>query len=226
MNIKLIACGSTKWDRFVKNWGLAFLIDDDVLFDTFGKPRVFLKNIKKLNVDISRIKHIIISHDHWDHMSGLWDILAFNKNVTVYVCLDTDNAIKEKIKSYGVILQEIDTARCIIRNIFTLGELSKDGILYEQSLCIKSEKGLILITGCAHPGIVEIIEKAKQQFAGDIYAVIGGFHLKGSQAQEILNVIDKLKKMNVKYFTPLHCTGKLAVNYFKSNLDCVSLDEI
>ena len=78
MDIKLLAEGHTKWDRFIRNWGISFLIDDDVLFDTFGR--------RKLKVDATKIKHIIISHEHWDHISGLWAILKINNAVTVYVC--------------------------------------------------------------------------------------------------------------------------------------------
>jgi 7,8-dihydropterin-6-yl-methyl-4-(beta-D-ribofuranosyl)aminobenzene 5'-phosphate synthase len=71
VNIKLLAEGHTKWDRFTRNWGISFLIGDDVLFDTFGKSKVLMQNIKKQNIDISQIRHIVISHEHWDHTTGL-----------------------------------------------------------------------------------------------------------------------------------------------------------
>jgi len=210
----------------IKNWGVSFLINDDVLFDTFGKPRIFFKGISKLKINILKLRHIIISHDHWDHTSGLWDILDINNNVTVYVCSHADTTLKAKIKSLGARLQEIDSGRNITENVYTTGELSKDGTLYEQSVCIKSEKGLVVVTGCAHPGIVEIIQKAQQQCGDDIYAVIGGFHLKDSSVQEIEHVITELKKMNITYCVPLHCTGKEAVHLFQTHLQCVSLEKI
>lgn len=226
MNIKLIACGSTKWDRLIRNWGISFLINEDVLFDTFGKPQTLLNNIKEKNIDISKIKHIIISHEHWDHTSGLWDILTLNNMAIVYVCSHTDNTIKERIKSYGVTLKEIDSACKITENIYTTGELSKDGNLYEQCVYIKTEKGIVLVTGCAHPGIIKIIKKTKQESGDNIYAVIGGLHLKDSTIKDIENVVSELKKMNINFFVPLHCTGKIAVDLFKSNLNCISLEEI
>jgi len=214
MDIKLLSCGSTKWDRFIKNWGISFLIDNDVLFDTFGNPRIFMKNIKKFNVDVQKIKHIVISHEHWDHISGLWYILEKNKNVTIYICSHTDIKIKEKIKSFGAKLQEIDTIFKIKENIYSIGELSKDSLFFEQSLCIQSRKGLVVITGCAHPGIVDIIQKVKQQFGDKIYVVVGGFHLKNLSFKNIQNVINKLKQMDVEYFVPLHCTGNSALILF------------
>jgi len=218
MDIKLLAEGHTKWDRFIRNWGISFLIDDDILFDTFGKPSVLFRNMKKQNVDIFKIKHIIISHEHWDHINGLWKILKLNNNLTVYICQHTPEAIKTKIKSFGAKIQEIDGQFKIKENVFSIGEMPSnyDGI-YEQALCLKTEKGLVVLTGCAHPEIVQIIEKVKQQFGynKNIYEVIGGFHLKDSSLQEIKNVVATLKSMDIKKFAPLHCTGKTAVDLFK-----------
>ena len=63
MRFKILAEGSTKWQRFIKHWGLSILIDDDILFDTFGKPDYVLKQLKRFSIDINKIKHIVISHD-------------------------------------------------------------------------------------------------------------------------------------------------------------------
>ena len=57
-----------------------------MLFDTFGDPGVLLSNMRKLNVDLSSIKHIVLSHDDWDHVSGLWDLIRGRKDITVYIC--------------------------------------------------------------------------------------------------------------------------------------------
>ncbi|MDD5022121.1 MAG: MBL fold metallo-hydrolase [Endomicrobiaceae bacterium] len=226
MEIKLIAEGSTKWERFIRHWGLSFFIGEDVLFDTFGKPKTLMENIKKLNIDISKLKHIIISHEHWDHTSGLWNVLKINNKLKVYVCKNTNQKIKEKIKSYGAELIEIDGEYEIKQGLFSLGEMTKDNIMYEQSVCMKTEKGLIVITGCAHQGTLEIVHKTKQLFKEDIYAFIGGFHLKDSNLHDIIDIVGKLKHENIKYFVPLHCTGKKAVELFKSQLNCISINEI
>ncbi|MFA7074714.1 MAG: MBL fold metallo-hydrolase [Endomicrobiaceae bacterium] len=227
MKVKLIAEGSTKWERFVRNWGLSFLIGEDVLFDAFGKPKIFMENIKKLNIDISKLKHIIISHEHWDHTSGLWDVLKINNKVKVYVCKNTDKNIKEKVKSYGAELIEIDDKEYEVKpGLFSLGQMTKDGIMYEQSVCMKTEKGLIVITGCAHQGTLQIINRTKQLFKEDIYAFIGGFHLKDSNLGDIKGIVEKLKLENIKYFVPMHCTGKKAVELFKEKLNIASLKDI
>ncbi|MBU1006253.1 MAG: MBL fold metallo-hydrolase, partial [Candidatus Omnitrophica bacterium] len=71
MDIKIIATGSAKRERFIKRWGVSFLIGD-LLFDTFGRPDVLFSNMRKMKIDPADIRHIVISHDHWDHVAGLW----------------------------------------------------------------------------------------------------------------------------------------------------------
>jgi len=85
MRLKILAEGSTEWQHFIKHWGLSILIDDDILFDTFGKPNYITKQLKRFSVDIDKIKHIVISHDDWDHVSGLWKILERNIYVPISV---------------------------------------------------------------------------------------------------------------------------------------------
>ena len=63
MQIRVIATGSSKWERFIHRWGVSFLVGEDILFDTFGDPGVFFSNIRKFNIDTGKIKHIILSHD-------------------------------------------------------------------------------------------------------------------------------------------------------------------
>jgi len=101
MNIKIVAVGSTRLDRFLKKWGISYLIDDDLLFDTFGNSDTFIKNLTRLNTNLSKIKNIIISHNHWDHISGLWQMIDKFKNLNVYVCSNFENDVKEKIKIMG-----------------------------------------------------------------------------------------------------------------------------
>lgn len=222
MKITLLAEGHTKLDKFFNNWGISFLIGENFLFDTFGKSSVLMKNIKKMKIDIQKIKYIFISHEHWDHTNGLWKILEKNKDVVVYICSKTPEEIKEKIISFGVKFQEIENLIKIKENIFSTGEMpSNYDSIYEQSLYIKTEKGLSLITGCAHSGLVVFIKKMKEMFPNEkIYSVIGGFHLKDSSINEIEKVINDLKYFEIDNFIPLHCTGKKATNLFQKNFKC------
>ena len=70
-------------NSFCCGWGVSFLADDKVLFDTGEKGSYLLENIRSLGVDIKKIEAVIISHDHWDHWGGLWDLLKINNKILV-----------------------------------------------------------------------------------------------------------------------------------------------
>ncbi len=221
MKIKIIATGSSKWERFIHRWGVSFLIGEDVLFDTFGDPCVLLNNMRKFKVDATKIKHIVLSHDDWDHISGLWYLLNKREDVTVYICPGFDRAIKMRIASFGVKIVEAGGLVQIKDDIYTTGELSgesKGRKIYEQSVVVKTNNGLTIICGCAHPGVVDIVGCVKESFQENIYALIGGFHLKYDTVEKINSIITCLRTFNIKRIVPMHCTGKLATRTFRQEL--------
>ena len=67
----------------------------------------------------------------------------------------------------------------------------------------------MIITGCAHPGILEIVMHAKELMSQDVYLVMGGFHLIRTDSSQIKNIAQKLRKLT-KYVGPCHCTGEEA----------------
>ncbi|MFA4981427.1 MAG: MBL fold metallo-hydrolase [Candidatus Omnitrophota bacterium] len=226
MRLKILAEGSTKWQRFVKHWGLSILIDDDILFDTFGRPDYILKQLKQFHIDVDKIRHIVISHDDWDHVAGLWKILERNNDVTVYVCPHFKSGIKAKIKWYGARIAEIDGVFNLRDNIYLSGELTGkrcDFDISEQYLAVKSAEGIVVITGCAHPGIVEITQHAKSSFDSNIRFLIGGFHLKDYTAEGAHDIILRLKALGVGQVIPFHCTGRIAQKLFEKEFkqDCI-----
>ncbi|MBF0521211.1 MAG: MBL fold metallo-hydrolase, partial [Nitrospirae bacterium] len=77
-----------------------------------------------------------------------------------------------------------------------------------------SGKGLVILTGCAHSGLINIIKYAiKLTGINEIYAIIGGFHLSGYLFEKIIHeTIAELKKINPAYIIPCHCTGFTAVH--------------
>ena len=98
------------------------------------------------------------------------------------------------------------------------GELVKDPISDDQSLIMHLRgKGLVVISGCAHSGIINTLLYSKKISGVDrLYAVLGGFHLSGPQFEPIIEeTIDSLMEMNPKIFVPMHCTGWKAVHRFE-----------
>ena len=229
MRLTLIAEGSTRWQRFIKRWGIAFIIDD-VLFDTFGRQDIFWENIHRFKIDISRIKHVVISHDDWDHIAGLKSFLQDNPNVSVYICSDSGKSIKDMVRDCGVSLFEVDGSREITKGIFSLGQMRADtarGIIYEQSLAVQSDNGISIITGCAHPGITLIVRRAIEYFGRKPYLVCGGFHMKDGSSLDNENIVQELKSLGVEKVVPLHCSGSNACKIFHRHYgsDCINMNE-
>jgi 7,8-dihydropterin-6-yl-methyl-4-(beta-D-ribofuranosyl)aminobenzene 5'-phosphate synthase len=91
-----------------------------------------------------------------------------------------------------------------------------DKILDDQSLVIEvEEKGLVVLAGCAHSGIINTVKYA-QKITGTskVYAVFGGFHLIGSNKNRIQATIEELKALDPAVVAPCHCTGKTAIKKF------------
>lgn len=203
-------------DGLKSDWGFSCLIelsDKTILFDTGARPSVFEKNFKALNIDPKSVDIVVVSHDHYDHTGGLSTFLEWNNNVPVYVLKSFSDKTKEIItenNSKAVYEQELTE---IFKNVFLSGELQ--GKTEEQSLAINTDKGLVIITGCSHPGINKILEHFKTSLNKDIYMVFGGFHLMRMNDEEIEQIITKMKSLGVQKCGATHCTGKKQIKQFK-----------
>jgi 7,8-dihydropterin-6-yl-methyl-4-(beta-D-ribofuranosyl)aminobenzene 5'-phosphate synthase len=229
MRLTLIADGSTRQQRIIKRWGVAFVIGD-VLFDTFGRQDIFWENISRFKIDMSPIKHVVISHDDWDHIAGLKSFLQGNHNVSVHICSDSGKPIKDMLLDCGVSLLKVDSPLEITKGIFSLGQMRADtsrGVIYEQSLAVQSDKGLSIITGCAHPGITAIVRRAIEYFGCKPNLVCGGFHMKDSTGSDNENIVQELKALGVEKVVPLHCSGSSACKIFCRHYrdNCIKLHE-
>jgi len=217
MKIKIVFDKETLDKKYSCGWGVSYLIDERILFDTGEKPEYLLNNLKAMNVDIKKIERVIISHNHWDHRGGLWGLLEANKNIEVFACLDFFEEFRSKIDGYDFKL--VDRPQEIDKNIYTSGCFSlqyEDQELREQSLLLKTEKGLSIICGCAHLGILEIIDKVKVLFPEDkIYCVLGGFHLMGRDNRFVKYTAEEMKSAGVQQVGPSHCCGFEAISIFK-----------
>jgi len=217
MRIKIIFDKEKLEDRYFCGWGLSYIIGDKTLFDTGEKAEYTLKNLKALGVNIEAIERVVVSHNHWDHVGGLWDLLTINKDIEIFACPDFAREFKEKLVSYN--FKVVDAFRQICENIYTTGPLKgcyKDEEIEEQALLVKTDKGVSIVCGCSHPGVVKFIDKAKVEFPQDkIYVALGGFHLIDEDNRVIKYLTEELKNLGVENVGPSHCTGFEAINIFK-----------
>ncbi|MCK4281022.1 MAG: MBL fold metallo-hydrolase [Candidatus Lokiarchaeota archaeon] len=183
---------------FQSGWGFGAIIMNNysnniLLFDTgAGFPKL-AHNLNKFNIKVEGIKKVIISHTHMDHAGGLMSLVTINPKIELYLAYSKKNYMSNQmpsdVKVYGIKdITEIED------NIYCSKELGTG--IPEISLFLKSEKGIVIITGCAHPGLENIIENAKE--LGKIRAVLGGFH-----------GFDKLYALEgIDLIAPCHCTSK------------------
>jgi len=192
-------------------WGFGLVIGtpfEKILFDTGGDSSILLSNMRKLGIDPKSIDKVVISHIHGDHLGGLEGFLKENNQVLVYIPASFPDSVRKMIENYGASFVDISRAQEISEFVYSTGELY--GPPKEQSLVINSEKGLIIITGCAHPGIANIVKKAKEMFPEKkIYLVLGGFH------QPPLSVVGEFRKLGVEKVAPSHCSGDEIRELFK-----------
>ncbi|WP_353686590.1 MBL fold metallo-hydrolase [Thermodesulfovibrio sp. 3462-1] len=202
-------------EGFETGWGYSCFVKKaygGILFDTGADGEKLLRNIQRAGIKPDRITRIIISHFHKDHSGGLKEIATISNKAEIYVGASLYEEIKKSLPSAKI--YKVDSEPLEIMNgVYLTGELGEK--IKEISLVIDTGSGLVIVTGCAHPGIKEIIDKAHQIVNDKIFAVIGGLHLKDKKEDEIADIIKFLKNEGIKYIAPSHCTGDLARSLFK-----------
>lgn len=214
--------------------GLSYLIEADktFLFDT-GASDLFLQNAKLLNIDLDLVNTVVLSHGHYDHSNGLFFLK--NKKLVCHPDTFIDRYRKTNSTPLGIkmLIEEVkknfDLFICrepvrLSEQIWFLGEIprlndfesketafkfedgSEDFTKDDSGLAIIGNEGLVVVSGCAHSGICNMVDHAIRVTGQQkVQAVIGGFHLKENDGVT-QQTIDHLKKLNVKQVIPSHCT--------------------
>ena len=198
------------------DWGYSCIIEGTektILFDTGTKSDILFHNINKLNVNPKDVELVAISHNHGDHTGGLFAFLDENNKVTVYLPASFPDEFVSRVENAGAKVVSVDKPVEICKDVSLTGEMG--GLIKEQSLILNTSKGLVVITGCAHPGIVGIVKRAKEVIDKEIYLVFGGFHLLNKSEDEVNQIISQFKDLGVMKVGATHCTGDKAIELFK-----------
>ena len=201
------------WTRgLASSWGLSLYVEINseeerhiILMDTSGSSDALFKNAGKLEVSLSDAEAIFISHWHLDHCGSLSHVLPLLRQQTpVYVPSKSSSGIRKIREAEGTPIICSDPVY-LMEGVMSTGEIG--GGISEHSLVINMrEKGLVILSGCAHPGIINIVKRAQQvSDTSKVYAVMGGFHI--SSKREGAYVAEILRELGVKLVSPCHCTG-------------------
>ncbi len=195
-------------------WGFAALVEvrgHRILFDTGGDGEALLGNLALLDVDPLAVGTLVLSHEHRDHTGGLTALLATGATPTVYLPASFSPALKGRVASHTEVM-EITAPREILPGVFSTGEMG--AAIIEQALVVATPEGAVLITGCAHPGIVEMVRQGREIVPGEIALVVGGFHLVEAGPPAVADIVAAFREMGVRQVAPTHCTGDAARDAF------------
>lgn len=181
----------------IPDWGFSCYIHEaGLLFDTGAKGSVLLANMQELGISPADVRHLVLSHDHWDHTGGIQAILAANSSIEVFAHDGFSEETLGLIREYAA-PTIVDTWTDILSGIAVTGPLEND--VREQSLVVTVPGGLLIVTGCAHPHISRIIDRVSRE--GPVWGLIGGLHTVTAED------IDALA--GVAYISASHCTDKI-----------------
>lgn len=245
-------------------FGLSLYIEDEeikLLLDT-GKTGLFLKNAKNLNIDLKNLKHLVLSHSHFDHTGGVKSLIEkvnpdfnlyinlnfFNKkyktvdNVETFIGNDFDEEYLLN-KNVNIIKLSKDTLKLskritLFTNFKNVTSFEPDNSRYilkdnginrvdpmedEVVIGIDTSKGYLIVCGCSHIGIANIVEKIKKETHKKIYGIVGGLHLSRANQERIDKTIEYIKENNIQFLGTSHCTGNDFINELKKqNLNYIS----
>ena len=198
------------------DWGFACLVtgkEQDILFDTGTKPDVFWANLEKLDLPLGDIDAVVLSHEHGDHTGGLWSFLDRYPDVRVVAPAGFSAEFFDRVKAAGARDQRIEAPTALGDGLWVTGAVGGD--IVEQSLVVETPRGLVVVTGCSHPGVAEITRKVRETFDEPIHLVFGGFHLGQTPPEGVRGVIQDLRELGVERIGPTHCTGEEATRLIR-----------
>jgi Metal-dependent hydrolases of the beta-lactamase superfamily II len=215
--------------------GLSFLVEADkkILFDT-GSSDLIEYNARILGINLSKIDTIVLSHGHDDHSGGLMQFQG--QHLICHPDTFIERFRKSNGTALGIRWSEaeirnrfsVQASKEPIRlgeQLYFLGEIpratdfesrstafkkadgSDDFVMDDSGLAVITPKGLVVISGCAHSGVCNMVLHAKNVTGIDkVHAVIGGFHLQNDD-EITRRTIEWLKSEIVEQVIPCHCTG-------------------
>jgi 7,8-dihydropterin-6-yl-methyl-4-(beta-D-ribofuranosyl)aminobenzene 5'-phosphate synthase len=252
LKLTVLVDNNTIIDRYyLGEPALSYFIEIDgkkILFDT-GYSDVFIRNAYKMNIDLTNLDYLVLSHAHLDHTWGLEPLVKMyteeqlegrmpnraklighpmifaSKTFTgsEEFGINVDKAklaryfdfhlsqnplwLTDKVVFLGEIPRENNFEKNSIGEVLTEDGYVEDYNIDDSAICVKLEEGIVIVTGCSHSGICNIIEYAKKVCNNDnILDVVGGFHLQDAEEVMLNRTINYFASQEINEVHPCHCT--------------------
>lgn len=220
MNVTILCENSSSDIGCLAEWGFSALVQIGsirILFDT-GYSDVYWRNAERLKIDLEDIDYIALSHYHNDHTRGLqFHNFSSRKKIICHpeVLRKLPPREAKKLRHDFELLPSKNPIE-FTPNVFFLGEIPRkttfekgrvddDELLDDSALAIKTEQGVVVLSGCSHAGICNICEYAKQVTGLPLHAVIGGFHLFEKDRDAVAGTLEYFQKEKPTHLFPMHC---------------------
>lgn len=217
LRVTVLIDNTTADPRLGATWGFAALIERGghaLLLDAGGDPRVLLGNVDALGIDLGRVEAIAISHAHGDHVEGLEGLRERGVRAPLHALPSFVVPFRDRFGG-AFAVEETVPGQELIPGVFTTGAMADPGVgIPEQALVIPTDSGLVVVTGCAHQGIVSIVRRAGEMFGQPVHLVLGGFHLLDKSDAQVADIVAEFRRLGVRKVGATHCTGEKAISAF------------
>ena len=237
--------------------GVSFFIEksNHVYMSDVGQSGSFADNAAELDVDLSQVEVLAISHHHYDHGGGLKRFFEENEDAVVYLhtspnadylSVDSPQSVRYigldrgLLKDHQGRIKYIDKNQEVSPGFWLITKIPEeypkphgderlkrqigtdiiaDPFKHELVTVVEGENGLVILTGCAHNGVLNMIAAVKDALPGKpIQAVIGGFHLHHEAEQTVQEIGEALLGMDIPRVITGHCTGDPQTDLLKEVL--------
>lgn len=223
VNITVLFNNVPKDPRLQPAHGMSCLIEGlpkTVLFDTGGDGEILLDNMAHLGKDPAAVDIVVISHAHWDHSGGLFTFLhKARRGIDVFLPKGVSKVFREHTALLGAKVHVVEESVEVTGGLRSTGQLGDDDLpdpMKEQAIILDTVEGPVVITGCAHPDILDIVKTSIDLVRGKIHCVLGGFHLHEKSDDEVDALIANLKELGINRMGPSHCTGGKQMQAFRA----------